>query len=482
MGERKDHRRLTAAERRALVEAVLQLKANGAYDRYVAERRRVFEAGGPARMGSAFLPWHREFLHQFELDLQTIDPTVSLPYWDWTVDRSSGPPLWSPDFLGGGGDGLDDVVTTGPFAFAAGHWALVETSPPVDPGPALRRRLGPNDPLPTPSQVDAVLALTPFDRFVAGLDEILHSSVHAWVGRTMAAATAANDPVFWLHYCNIDRLWAVWQDRHPDQAPYLDGGGSGHRDTFTIGSETKRCRELVNHRQLGYGYDSDLPSDTVTLAIGARPMCTSLGTAGDQDHYQFVVAAAGSYVVETEGAPHAALSLFGPDDPTAVVADHVRPQHNAAARMNISLPAGSYLLRVVHADGAAATGTYSIAVHGRPTPCLPAIPVNGPPVGGRIEAGDESHLYTFAATAPATYTIATAGTTETLITLFGPNNQNARVAIADESGPTRNSCIMVDLAAGLYFVRVHRYPPMGTADYSLSVRAVRHEPVSMGGS
>lgn len=477
MGERKDYRRLTAAQRRAFVEAVVQLKANGAYDRYVVERRRVFEAGGPARMGPAFLPWHREFLHQFELDLQTIDPTVALPYWDWTVDRSSEPPLWSPDFLGGGGDGPDDVVTTGPFAFAAGQWTLTETSPPVDPGPALRRRLGPTDLLPTALQLDAVLARTPFNRFVACLDEILHGSVHPWVGRTMASATAPNDPVFWLHCCNVDRLWAVWQDRHPDHAPYLEGsdGPAGHRlnDPFTIGSETKRAHNLLSHRQLGYRYDSDLPADTVALPIGARPMCSAIGSPGEQDHYQFVVAAAGTYLVETEGAPSAALSLFGPDDPAAVIADY--DGHNAAARIEADLPAGSYLVRILHVDAAAATGTYSVAVRGRPAPSLPAIPVNGPPVEDRIEAAEESRLYTFAATAPAVYTIATTGTTQTFTTLFGPNNQNARVAVADDSGPARHSRIEVDLAAGLYFVRVCRYRPTEIAAYTLSVRGMCHE-------
>jgi tyrosinase len=28
-------------------------------------------------------------------------------------------------------------------------------------------------------------------------------------------ATAAYDPIFWAHHCMIDRLWYLWQLRHP---------------------------------------------------------------------------------------------------------------------------------------------------------------------------------------------------------------------------------------------------------------------------
>ena len=33
-----------------------------------------------------FLTWHRIYLYEFEQRLQDIDPAVTLPYWDWTLD------------------------------------------------------------------------------------------------------------------------------------------------------------------------------------------------------------------------------------------------------------------------------------------------------------------------------------------------------------------------------------------------------------
>ncbi|MFL5802981.1 MAG: tyrosinase family protein [Roseiflexaceae bacterium] len=34
-----------------------------------------------------FLSWHRLYLYNFEQQIQDIDPTVTLPYWDWPQDR-----------------------------------------------------------------------------------------------------------------------------------------------------------------------------------------------------------------------------------------------------------------------------------------------------------------------------------------------------------------------------------------------------------
>lgn len=36
-----------------------------------------------------FLTWHRAYLYFFEKQLQDIDPTVTLPYWDWAADAAN---------------------------------------------------------------------------------------------------------------------------------------------------------------------------------------------------------------------------------------------------------------------------------------------------------------------------------------------------------------------------------------------------------
>jgi len=51
-------------------------------------------------------------------------------------------------------------------------------------------------------------------------NERIHNSVHVWVGGDMSLSSSPNDPVFFLHHCNVDRIWAAWQERHAG-APYL---------------------------------------------------------------------------------------------------------------------------------------------------------------------------------------------------------------------------------------------------------------------
>ena len=57
----------------------------------------------------------------------------------------------------------------------------------------------------------------------------LHNVVHVWVGGSMGPGTSPNDPVFFLHHCNIDRLWSDWQAAYPETlyAPQT-GGPAGH--------------------------------------------------------------------------------------------------------------------------------------------------------------------------------------------------------------------------------------------------------------
>ena len=155
MGCRKNQASLTPAERTAFVNALLALKAApsiaGAasrYDDFVQDHIASMTGNSWAHRRPTFLPWHREYLRHFEHALQAHDPSVTLPYWDWTVDNAPGASLWGNDFLGGDGTGPDETVQTGPFADSAGDWSLT-----LGPDPALRREFGFDVPtLPTAQQ------------------------------------------------------------------------------------------------------------------------------------------------------------------------------------------------------------------------------------------------------------------------------------------------------------------------------------------
>ncbi|KAJ8126913.1 hypothetical protein O1611_g6723 [Lasiodiplodia mahajangana] len=51
--------------------------------------------------------------------------------------------------------------------------------------------------------------------------EFIHNNIHYWVGgnggHMSQIPVATFDPTFWLHHCNIDRLFAIWQAMNPDK-------------------------------------------------------------------------------------------------------------------------------------------------------------------------------------------------------------------------------------------------------------------------
>ena len=273
---RKNQASLTSSERARYVAAVLTLKVSGKYDQYVQRHVDSMAAANLwAHRGPAFFPWHRRFLLDFELDLQAIDASVTLPYWDWTVDNSPSSSIWDASFMGGDGRPLDGRVMTGPFAFGSGAWTLT-----ID-GPDLRRRFGLSiGLLPSASEVTAAIGQTPYDvspwnlssssgarNFFEGWAPIgsphTHNRVHVWIGGSMGPASSPNDPVFFLHHCFVDKLWALWQAANPG-AGYLPvtGAGPGHN----LGDSMQPWAGLgivvtpasvLDHHTLGYAYDTE---------------------------------------------------------------------------------------------------------------------------------------------------------------------------------------------------------------------------------
>ncbi|CRK59534.1 putative tyrosinase [Alloactinosynnema sp. L-07] len=243
MGIRKNQANLTATERTNLVNALLAMKANGQYDVFVQQHidRSNGDSDNGVRIGHrapSFLPWHRRFLLDFENALKAINPAVDLPYWDWTTAGSTST-LWSTSFMGPNGSSTQNWrVTSGPFAQSSGNWTLnVRT----DSNNYLRRRFGAGTGtvLPTAAQVSTVLGLTNYDTSPWNSTSLtsfrnqlegwngpnLHNRVHVWVSGTMAGFGSPNDPVFWMHHCNIDRLWSQWQAANPTRT-YIPTSGT----------------------------------------------------------------------------------------------------------------------------------------------------------------------------------------------------------------------------------------------------------------
>lgn len=242
-----------------------------------------------AHMGPAFLPWHRYMLIALERQLQRVlgDQNFGLPYWEWAADGDLAPAqqrnaaIWGPQSMGGEGD----PVTNGPFAFQGtdpNSWRVrVEGTASgqlrsVNRG--LRRAFAGDRGLPSHTEVKAALALTaydspPWDQTSSGTfrntlegwrpnPPQLHNLVHVWIGGDMGRSTSPNDPVFYLHHANVDRIWAAWQRKH-NHPPYLPAGNApvflrGHRlndPLFSIFSHPSTPAQMLNVDDV-YTYDT----------------------------------------------------------------------------------------------------------------------------------------------------------------------------------------------------------------------------------
>lgn len=321
---RKAAEDLSAEERRDFTDAVLELKKTPSpfkgyrrfsyYDTFVKWHKDAFVCDQQtAHMGPNFLPWHRHFLALFEQALtKAAGKPVAIPYWDWT-DPESTNAVFRDDFMGGDGDPEKGyAVTSGPFR--KGKYRLDVLDPKAnDPLrlPYLVRQMGTlpgNQQLPEPKKVERLLTrpiydVVPFNdqsnpkqsfrnHLEGWRNEIgqkcengliaplagpgvsrheLHNGVHLWVGGvvgerqgTMDLNTSLNDPVFWLHHANIDRIWQAWMEANGEAYEPVDGWPRRGQNLdqemvpFNEFGERVTPASVLDIEKLGYRY-AELP-------------------------------------------------------------------------------------------------------------------------------------------------------------------------------------------------------------------------------
>jgi tyrosinase len=136
-----------------------------------------------------FYAWHRGFLAYFERMLQQMsgDPTLALPYWDYYAHPDI-PAIFAAPTLGDG--------SANPLFWAARAQQTVTGLVYAAFDPAI---------------VTFADGNPDGETFESIAEENPHGEVHDAIGGDMGAVpTAARDPLFWVHHCNVDRLWSAW--------------------------------------------------------------------------------------------------------------------------------------------------------------------------------------------------------------------------------------------------------------------------------
>lgn len=193
-----------------------------------------------------FLPWHRAYIYFFEQICRDVlsDPSFALPYWDWTAYPRIPAPF------------------------------LDSNSPLFHAG----RRANGNFELPTEAvgvrEMESILRsnslITVFsggtksdnqreDATSGELEGTPHNSVHILTGGDMRTFMSPLDPLFWLHHCNIDRIWLSWSALNGNQVP-TDNLWQKHDLTsfYDVGSKKQisvRTSSTIMADQFGARYD-----------------------------------------------------------------------------------------------------------------------------------------------------------------------------------------------------------------------------------
>lgn len=185
-----------------------------------------------------FFAWHRMQMFEVERTMQKINPNISLPYWDSSIDQAFDSPLWDEGFMGQ--FNLD--------------WSL-------------NRNLGANGTLTTPAEVIETQNIIDFLEYSLAIENgNIHVGPHIWVGGFMPRRTSPRDPIFYLHHVNVDRIWSEWEDMPNHQSSFIKQSMIRYDGTYQFNGNTLALvnpNDIVNSRSLGvfYAYNGEVDLD-----------------------------------------------------------------------------------------------------------------------------------------------------------------------------------------------------------------------------
>jgi len=176
-----------------------------------------------------FLSWHRIYLHFFE---QTVRASVvhlggpanwTLPYWNYSDTTNPNALRIPPSFRAANlPDGTPNPLQIQARIAGANTGQLIGSSAHVDLRTCLREGSFIAAPPGGAPGFGGPPTLFNHSRGDAGaVENVPHGAMHMAVGGVNPRGwmssfnTAPLDPLFWLHHCNIDRLWEVWRKRNP---------------------------------------------------------------------------------------------------------------------------------------------------------------------------------------------------------------------------------------------------------------------------
>ena len=202
---RKEVRDMSRDELSRYQEAIKILNKRGQPSKWFSFAKMYSDYKPQAVGNPGSLPWHRYFLRLIEMELQTIDCSITIPYYDWTVNAGNQDKslIWSANMFGG--DGMD---VTG----CVQHHPFKDYYPPYRV-PCLRRHFNLSIQLADVVDIQYALNEPSYDTFRLSM-ELYLNLLKVWVGGHMASDLSPYDPLYISAAAFIDRIWWDWQKKH----------------------------------------------------------------------------------------------------------------------------------------------------------------------------------------------------------------------------------------------------------------------------
>jgi tyrosinase len=189
-----------------------------------------------------FLPWHRMVLINFELIIRNVsgNANFTLPYWNYTVSGMQHGVI-PEEFRKKGDAKFGSLYVEKRTRGNDGRTIGIDM---INLDAFKQCKYEPTRP--------AILG------FCQDLDQNLHGQVHVRTGNMQNMGDvpwAAGDPVFWVHHCQIDRLWARWNARGGKNP--TDPTWKAQSFTFYDGTKkvTAKIGDVLDLTQVKYTYD-----------------------------------------------------------------------------------------------------------------------------------------------------------------------------------------------------------------------------------
>ena len=183
-----------------------------------------------------FWAWHRMYLYWFERIVRKYakQHDWAIPYWDWTNPAERALPA--------------------PFRDSASLLYEASRNAGVNAGNPLSANLA--------VSVANAMALLDYFSTQSSINGP-HGSVHVAVGGKMSSvSSAAQDPIFWAHHAQVDRIWNLWLAQGGGRSSPV-GDSTWRNKTYTFFDECcqpvqmKGCDVLRAALQLSYTYEGE---------------------------------------------------------------------------------------------------------------------------------------------------------------------------------------------------------------------------------